>query len=153
MSNSFSADSLIGIGLTAAMWQQLIARPAYAGETPMRVIEIRRDALCVHDGAHERLAVVPPAIAQALTDDAPSRSATGCWSHATARPDAGCSRTRAAADAHRAARRRRPRRHPVVSNVDTALLVMGLDDDFNPRRLERYLALVHRERACRRWSC
>ncbi len=36
-------------------------------------------------------------------------------------------------------------RHPVVSNVDTALLVMGLDDDFNPRRLERYLALVHGE--------
>src|SRR4029453_14868527 len=34
------------------------------------------------------------------------------------------------------------RRHPVVSNVDTALLVMGLDDDFNPRRLERFLALV-----------
>ena len=35
------------------------------------------------------------------------------------------------------------RRHPVVSNVDTALLLMGLDDDFNLRRLERYLALVH----------
>ena len=35
------------------------------------------------------------------------------------------------------------RRHPVVSNVDTALLVMGLDDDFNLRRLERYLALVN----------
>jgi ribosome biogenesis GTPase len=34
------------------------------------------------------------------------------------------------------------RRHVVVSNVDTALLVMGLDDDFSPRRLERYLALV-----------
>jgi ribosome biogenesis GTPase len=31
----------------------------------------------------------------------------------------------------------------VASNVDTALLVMGLDDDFNPRRLERFLALVH----------
>ena len=31
----------------------------------------------------------------------------------------------------------------MVSNVDTALLLMGLDDDFNPRRLERYLALVH----------
>jgi ribosome biogenesis GTPase len=30
----------------------------------------------------------------------------------------------------------------VVSNVDTALLVMGLDGDFNPRRLERYLTLV-----------
>ena len=30
----------------------------------------------------------------------------------------------------------------VVSNVDVAFLVMGLDDDFNPRRLERFLALV-----------
>jgi ribosome biogenesis GTPase len=33
-------------------------------------------------------------------------------------------------------------RHIVVSNVDTALLVMGLDLDFNLQRLERYLALV-----------
>ena len=30
----------------------------------------------------------------------------------------------------------------IVSNVDTALLVMGLDHDYNLRRLERYLALV-----------
>jgi ribosome biogenesis GTPase len=35
------------------------------------------------------------------------------------------------------------RRPPVVSTSDVALLVMGLDEDFNPRRLERYLALVH----------
>jgi ribosome biogenesis GTPase len=33
-------------------------------------------------------------------------------------------------------------RHIVVSNVDTALLVTGLDADFNPRRIERFLALV-----------
>jgi ribosome biogenesis GTPase / thiamine phosphate phosphatase len=33
-------------------------------------------------------------------------------------------------------------RHVVVSNVDTAFLVMGLDGDFNPRRIERYVALV-----------
>jgi len=31
---------------------------------------------------------------------------------------------------------------PIASNIDTALLVMGLDGDFNLRRLERYLALV-----------
>ncbi len=37
------------------------------------------------------------------------------------------------------------RRHPVVSNVDTALLVMGLDEDLNVRRQERYLALVNAE--------
>jgi ribosome biogenesis GTPase len=30
----------------------------------------------------------------------------------------------------------------IVANVDTALLVMGLDHDFNLRRLERYLALA-----------
>jgi ribosome biogenesis GTPase len=30
-----------------------------------------------------------------------------------------------------------------VHNVDTAFLLMGLDADFNPRRIERYLALVH----------
>jgi ribosome biogenesis GTPase len=35
-----------------------------------------------------------------------------------------------------------PKRQVLVSNVDTALLVMGLDHDFNLRRLERYLALV-----------
>ena len=29
--------------------------------------------------------------------------------------------------------------HVLVSNVDTVLLVSGLDGDFNPRRLERYL--------------
>ena len=31
-------------------------------------------------------------------------------------------------------------REVLVCNVDTALIVMGLDHDFNPRRLERYLA-------------
>ncbi|MES2317863.1 MAG: ribosome small subunit-dependent GTPase A [Pseudomonadota bacterium] len=35
------------------------------------------------------------------------------------------------------------RRQPLASNVDTALLVMGLDHDFKLRRIERYLALVH----------
>ncbi|VXC51312.1 ribosome small subunit-dependent GTPase A [Massilia sp. 9I] len=30
----------------------------------------------------------------------------------------------------------------MASNVDTALLLMGLDNDFNPRRMERYIAVV-----------
>jgi ribosome biogenesis GTPase len=33
-------------------------------------------------------------------------------------------------------------RQVLVSNVDTALLLMGCDGDFNPRRIERYLAMV-----------
>ena len=31
----------------------------------------------------------------------------------------------------------------VAANVDVVLLVTGLDADFNPRRLERYLVLAH----------
>jgi ribosome biogenesis GTPase / thiamine phosphate phosphatase len=30
----------------------------------------------------------------------------------------------------------------LVANIDTVLIVMGLDHDFNPRRLERYLAFT-----------
>lgn len=30
----------------------------------------------------------------------------------------------------------------IAANVDTAVIVQGLDNDFNPRRLERYLAIV-----------
>jgi len=36
----------------------------------------------------------------------------------------------------------RPERQLVAANVDVALVVMGLDGDFNPRRLERYLTIA-----------
>jgi len=32
---------------------------------------------------------------------------------------------------------------PIAANIDTVFVVTGLDGDFNPRRLERYLVLVH----------
>lgn len=32
---------------------------------------------------------------------------------------------------------------PIAANIDTVFVVTGLDRDFNPRRLERYLVLVH----------
>lgn len=47
--------------------------------------------------------------------------------------------------ATRLARRTASGRQVLAANVDTALLLMGLDNDFNPRRMERYIALV---RAC-----
>jgi len=144
--NSFSpTDALIGIGLTAAMLQQLLARPAYDGESPMRVIEIRRDSVCLHDGQCEVLAALPPALAQTLTDDA---LAVGDWVLAD-QPAPGRWRVvervppltqvaRRTNDGRGAAKRQ-----VLVANVDTAFLVMGLDRDFNARRLERYLALAH----------
>lgn len=44
---------------------------------------------------------------------------------------------------HLARRSHDGRRQAIASNIDTALLVMGLDHDFNLRRLERYLAMVN----------
>lgn len=45
----------------------------------------------------------------------------------------------------RLTRRTASGRQVMVTNVDTALLLMGLDKDFNPRRMERYIAVT---RAC-----
>ena len=144
--NSFSpTDPLIGIGLTAAMLQQLIARPAYDGESPMRVIEMRRDAVCLHDGQHEVLAALPPALVQALSDDAlavgdwvlADQPAPGRW-RVVERVPPMTQIARRTNDGRGAAKRQ-----VLVANVDTAFLVMGLDRDFNARRLERYLALTH----------
>jgi ribosome biogenesis GTPase len=144
--NSFSpTDALIGIGLTAAMLQQLIARPAYHGESPMRVIEIRRDAVCLHDGQREVLATLPPALAQTLADDAlavgdwvlADQPAPGRW-RVVERVQPLTQIARRTNDGRGAAKRQ-----VLVANVDTAFLVMGLDRDFNARRLERYLALAH----------
>ena len=127
------------------MLQRLIARPAYEGESPMRVIELRRDAVCLHDGRHEVLATLPPALALSLSDDA---LAVGDWVLAD-QPAPGRWRVvervppltqiaRRTNDGRGAAKRQ-----VLVANVDTAFLVMGLDRDFNARRLERYLALTH----------
>ena len=143
--NSFSpTDALIGIGLTAAMLQRLIARPAYDGGSPMRVTEVRRDAVCLHDGRREVLATLPNTIALALADDS---LAVGDWVLAD----------QPAPDRWRVVERVPPltqiarrtndgrgaaRRQVLVANVDAAFLVMGLDRDFNLRRLERYLALT-----------
>lgn len=137
-------DALIGLGLTAPMLQQLMNRDLYAGESPMRVIEVRRDLVCLHDGAREVLARVPPALSESLDGDG---LAVGDWVLADeAAPDHWRVRDRIAPLTQIARRtndgRGAARRQVLVANVDTCLLVMGLDHDFNLRRLERYLALA-----------
>ncbi|MEP6483953.1 MAG: ribosome small subunit-dependent GTPase A [Rudaea sp.] len=42
----------------------------------------------------------------------------------------------------RAAAGERHVRQVIAANIDTVFVVMGLDGDFNPRRVERYLALI-----------
>ncbi len=158
----FDFEPLRRIGLTAAMARHLslsvendgepsahpipqpptVLDPAPSPLHILRVTEVHRDRLRLHDGRAEHVARVVPWLRRELSDG-DSALAVGDW-------------VRAAPDAHgdwQVHRRLPPlthlvrrdadgSRHAVVSNVDTALLVMGLDDDFNPRRLERYLALV-----------
>ena len=108
----------------------------------MTVAEVQRDRVTLHDGDFECIARLLPALVQALAveDDTMAvgdrvvaeRNALGEWWIGSRLPP----RTQLARrDTH-------GHRQVLASNVDTALLVLGLDADFNLRRLDRYLALV-----------
>jgi ribosome biogenesis GTPase / thiamine phosphate phosphatase len=140
-------ERLRSIGMTAALCQHLLPLltedEADAAASLMRLAEVHRETVLLTDGAHERSARVLPRVIRALAE-AETGLAVGDW--VVAQPDehgAWWVRRRLPPLSHVARRDADGRRHPVVSNADTALLVMGLDDDFNLRRLERYLALAH----------
>ena len=143
----FDFETLSALGLTPALASRAAAAVATANETAecklVRIIEVHRETVVVHDGRACRSARPVPRLRRSLADedcalvvgdwvlgavDANAQT----WIEARVAPSSVI--VRRDGDGHR---------HPVVSNVDTALLVMGLDDDFNPRRMERYLALVH----------
>ena len=138
-------ERLRSLGLTPAL-AQLATTIALANDEMdlqlMRLTEVHRETVHLHDGHAEHSARPQQRLARRLLDDATALAVGDwvlahtdthgqTWVHALVPPLTQINRRDADG-----------RRHPVVSNVDTALLVMGLDDDFNPRRMERYLALV-----------
>ncbi len=134
---------LQAIGLTTAMARHLSALPDDP-QAPfvMRVTEVQRDALELHDGVQAHAGRPLPALLHAGTP-----LAVGDWVLASCNRHGQWWVHRRLAPLTELARRHHDGRDKVtraviVSNVDTALLVMGLDHDFNLRRLERYLALV-----------
>ncbi len=141
----YDVEALSVLGLTPAL-AGLVAVLPVTTETTLhlvRVTEVHRESVTVHDGRSERAARALPRVTRALAE-AGTAMAVGDWvlvsrdAHAQQWVE-----QQIPPLSHIVRRDGEGRRHPVVSNVDTALLVMGLDDDFNPRRLERYLALVH----------
>lgn len=145
-------ETLRRIGLTGAMVQQLAALSGAAGAADddagalMRVTEVQREGLALHDGGHEHPARQLPALRTELAaaGDALAvgdwvfarRNAYGeWWVHARVPP-----LNQLARRLHDG--RDKVERVVIVSNVDTALLVMGVTEDFSLRRLERYVALV-----------
>ena len=129
--------SLRNIGLTQAIASQLYnADQGPACAQLVRITQINRDAAVVHDGVGES----PARTVQHLLDAHGVGLAVGDW---VLRDSSGWISARIDPVSQLARRTEDGRRQALASNVDTALLVMGLDHDFNPRRIERYLALVH----------
>jgi ribosome biogenesis GTPase / thiamine phosphate phosphatase len=140
-------ERLRSMGLTPALAHQAIATEESLGTGAgafqlMRLTEVHRETVVLHDGDAEQPARALPRLLRQLADDE-SALAVGDW--VLMQCDVHGQRwlhARVPPQSHIVRRDADGRRHPVVSNVDTALLVMGLDDDFNPRRMERFFALV-----------
>lgn len=146
-------DLLRGIGLSQATLAHLVQALASIGHegsalaTPdgtrlMRVVETQRDRHALHDGRDEHVARLLPSAHQAL-QAREDQLTVGDW--VLAGPDAHGDiwiGTRLEPVTQIARRANDGRRQALASNVDTALLVMGLDADFNPRRMERTVAMV-----------
>ena len=147
MIESSTASRLRSIGLSNALLQQLHAwAPAGAKNDPQRVTEVQREGVTLHDGLAERGARVLPGLRQQLADQSDAL-AVGDWVWADCNAHGEWwVHTRLPPSSQLARRlhdgRDKVTRTVIVSNVDTALLVMGLDGDFHLRRIERYLALV-----------
>jgi len=141
-------EALVALGLNPG----LVARAAQLGADAEavdegvtrlgRVIEVHREAVVVDDGGAAYGGRASPRLFRSLHDEGDAL-AVGDWVFASVARNGQCWVT-TRVPPHSAISRRDAdgRSHRVVSNVDVALLVMGLDDDFNPRRLERFLALA-----------
>jgi ribosome biogenesis GTPase len=133
-------DRLQPIGCTHAIAQALAQLPARG--RVLRVTEVHRDRVRAHDGEAEHSVQPLPRLARELAD-AGEQLAVGDWAQAEA-DDHGTLWLATRLPPLTQIARRGPdgARQCLVSNVDVALLVMGLDGDHNLRRLERYLAMV-----------
>jgi ribosome biogenesis GTPase / thiamine phosphate phosphatase len=144
----FDFEALSALGLTPALASRAAALAVdadAAGESRLalaRITEVHRETVVLNDGREELSARALPRLVRGLFEEGTALAA-GDW--VLARIDRHGDywvTQRLPPTSHIARRDSDGRSHPIVSNVDIALLVMGLDDDFNPRRLERFLALV-----------
>jgi ribosome biogenesis GTPase len=123
--NQFTAGQLAGL------------EPAAEGARLMRLTEVQRDWFTVHDGKAEYQARALPRLTSQCTLAVgdwlvvENNSHHELWISQYLPPANHISRLSAGGN-----------RQSIASNIDTVLLVMGMDHDFNLRRLERYIAVV-----------
>jgi ribosome biogenesis GTPase / thiamine phosphate phosphatase len=135
-------ERLRAIGLAPSLLSRLPAVQSH--DHLMRVVEVQRDSVMLHDGSDAMRARVLPALHAVLDNDA---LAVGDWVFAQRNALAEWWVRERVPPVNQIARRLHDGRDKVtrvvlVANVDTVLVVMGLDHDYNPRRLERYLAFT-----------
>ena len=135
-------ERLRAIGLAPHIFPLL--PEVHADDKLMRVVEVQRDSVMLHEGQLTLRARILPALHAVLDNDA---LAVGDWVYARRNGHAEWWVHQRVPPANQIARRLHDGRDKVtrmvlVANVDTVLIVMGLDHDFNPRRLERYLAFT-----------
>lgn len=106
-----------------------------------RVIEQHRSGYRVTDGRAE-FAVGSPSAWTRRGIDPEARAAVGDWVRLDAQRDQILELLPRSALLSRGAAGEHYQRQLIAANVDTVLVVCGLDGDFNPRRLERYVMLV-----------
>jgi ribosome biogenesis GTPase len=127
----FDFDALRRIGLNNFIISRLADAPDQ-GQL-MRVTEVQRDRCTLHDGQQELPAHRHPHELLLVGDWVLAEHNIHNQLWITFRLEPATELTRRTAEG---------RRQSLVSNIDTALLVMGLDHDFNLRRIERYIALA-----------
>lgn len=142
MTPSSSLEALRSIGLQPIHGQHWLALAAPPGHRLMRVTEVQRDQCLLDDGRAVTAAWLWPPLRLRL-ELAGDGLVVGDWVAAAA-DAAGALWVRERLPPRQRLVRREPggRRQALVSQVDTALLVMACGHDFNLPRLDRYLALV-----------
>jgi ribosome biogenesis GTPase len=147
--------SLAALGWDPGWSAAFLAQEA-AGHHPARVIAAHRDAWVVATprGTHDavvsgrlRYEAFGPADLPAVGDWVAIATAADADAHGPAVVHAVLPRRSAfrrfAGDSNRSGSGRISDQQVLAANVDVALLVAGLDGDFNLRRLERYLAVAY----------
>jgi ribosome biogenesis GTPase len=132
------AADLIPIG-----WHGDDALPTlHPGQRLARVIEQYRNRYTIHDGESPRRA--SSARGMVLNEKGePMRPAVGDWVIVEDAEPVAMKRLLPRRNVlRRAAAGELFREQVLAVNLDLAIVVMGLDGDYNPRRLERYLALI-----------
>jgi ribosome biogenesis GTPase len=133
--------SLVALGWSAA-WKASFAAFAAAGLEPARVLAGSRDQLRVATAAGEEEALVPGRLLYHAGSPA-DLPCVGDWLAVRRNPPLLVEAVlpRRSVFVRRAAGRR-SEPQALAANVDVALLVSALDEDWSPRRLERWLALA-----------